>query len=57
MTTHNRRPNIEVDFESSEFTNAASQIDIVGIVIRCCRFWLSDEESEKGQEAKKGMWD
>lgn len=31
MTTHKRRPKIEVGFESSEFKNAASYTDIVGI--------------------------
>lgn len=29
MTTHKRRPKIEVGFDSSEFTNAASYIDII----------------------------
>lgn len=29
MTTHNRRPKIEVGFDSSEFTNVASYTDIV----------------------------
>ena len=41
ITTHSRSPNIDVGFESSEFTNAASYTDIFSFWVGF--FWLSFE--------------
>lgn len=62
MTTQRRRPKMEVRFESSVSTNAASYTDMVGwfqkqrewgvCVCVCVRKWVAlvlDENGEKGQ--------
>ena len=55
MTTHNRRPKIEVGFDSSEFTNVASYTDIVWTVVCVC-VCVCVCVKERDREREKGFW-